>query len=95
MVNGSISDTDKITCGVPQGSILGSLLFLIYINDMSNLTTNTSIYLYADDTVLLSIGNAIGIVRQNMQCEITKIASWCSQNKLSLNKKNKKCMLSG
>ena len=48
--NGHVSDYLDICCGVPQGSVLGSLLFLIYINDLSNVSKPLSFYLFADDT---------------------------------------------
>ena len=89
VVNGSISDSTIVTCGVPQGSILGPLLFLIYINDLSHMVNNTSMYLYADDTVLLSTDNCIHTCTENMQRDLIIIAKWCQSNKLSLNiKKN-------
>ena len=61
---------------------------------MSNFTTNTSIYLYADDTVLFSTGNDMDTVRQTIQYDLSKIGKWCHKNKLPLNIK-KKCMLLG
>ena len=89
MVNGSISDLSIITCGVPQGSILGPLLFLIYINDLSHMVNNTSVYLYADDTVLLSTEKCIHTCTDNMQRDLVIIVKWCQSNKLSLSiKKN-------
>ena len=78
----------KITCGVPQGSILGPLLFLLYVKD-------SSIYLYADDTVLLNYGKNMINVKNEMQRDLGKIASWCGRNKLSLNIKKTKNMLFG
>ena len=94
-VNGISSDKLKVTCGVPQGSILGPLLFLVYINDLSHMVTNTSMYLYADDTVLLSTDKCIVNSKDKMQRDLTIIASWCKRNKLSLNIKKTKCMLFG
>ena len=93
MVNGTISNLSPITCGVPQGSILGPLLFLIYINDLSLVVTNTSMYLYADDSVLLSTNKCINTCTNNMQRDLVIIANWCHSNKLSLNIKKNKCML--
>ena len=54
---------------------------------------NTSIYLYADDTVLLSNDNEISVCKYNMQRDLTSITTWCHSNKLSLNIKKTKCML--
>ena len=94
-MNGFTSDMSNITCGVPQGSILGPLLFLIYINDLSHITKNTSMYLYADNTVLLSTNKDILVCYNNMQSDLIMIATWCRRNKLSLNVKKTKCMLFG
>ena len=85
----------KITCGVPQGSILGPLLFLLYVNDMPDVVKDSSIYLYADDTVLLNYGKNVINVKNDMQRDLGKIASWCGRNKLSLNIKKTKNMLFG
>ena len=89
-VNGTTSDLLNISCGVPQGSILGPILFSIYINDLSHVVTNTSMYLYADDTVLLSSDKNILSARTKMQLDLIEIATWCWRNKLSLNIKKKK-----
>ena len=67
----------NITCGIPQGSILGPLLFLLYVNDMSDVVKDSSTYLYADDTVLLNYGKNMINVKNDMQRDLGKIASWC------------------
>ena len=69
--------------------MLGPLLFLIYINDSSHVINNTSMYLYADDTVLLSTDKCINTCTNNIQRDLVIVTKWCRSNRLSLNiKKN-------
>ena len=75
-VDGTMSVAKGITCGVPQGSILGPLLFLLYINDMSA-AVKCKLLLYADHTVLLASGNDIVEIKQSVN-------DWLIDNKLSL-----------
>jgi hypothetical protein len=77
------SDEDKITMGVPQGSILGPLLFIIYINDLPNASKLLTI-LFADDTTLQAGGNNIKELLTDMERELDKVADWFTNNKLSL-----------
>ena len=94
-INGTNSDAAFISCGVPQGSVLGPLLFLIYINDLCNVIENSSPYLYADDTVL--VANALDIFHaQNiLQNDLDKVVAWCKSNKISINIKKNKSIIIG
>ena len=74
-VNGNTSDFSTITCGVPQGSILGPLLFLVYINDLLDIISKTSMYFYPDDTVLLSVNKDVNMCHNNMQQDLVLINS--------------------
>lgn len=79
------SSMGTIKCGVPQGSVLGPLLFLIYINDIAKWGLKGSIQLYADDTVILYHNNDLNELEKEMERDIACLANWLRLNKLSLN----------
>jgi hypothetical protein len=82
-LNGVKSRLDKISCGVPQGSILGPLLFSIYVNDMVQ-SVNCDLLLYADDSVLIKTGNDPKTIEENLSTELNSLRQWLIQNKLSI-----------
>jgi len=83
-VNGVNSDFSTLKCGVPQGSVLGPLLFLLYVNDVGNSVPNIPVKLYADDTNLFIYGKTTDILINDAQSGLTKLIKWFSDNKLSL-----------
>ena len=76
-----------ISCGVPQGSVLGPLLLLIYINDMYNSIAKFSFYLFADDTSLLYADSNLKSLEKTVNSELLKVSDWLNANKLTLNAK--------
>ena len=90
--SGHTSAYETISTGVPQGSILGPLLFLIYINDLPLVSDIFEMLMYADDTTLYCnlSQNCNDLILNN---ELIKITDWLSSNKLSLNVKKTKCMV--
>ena len=81
----SESSKSNITCGVPQGSILGPLLFLIYINDIIYSSPLLSFILFADDTNIFYSHKNFGTLINVLNIEISKVSHWFLCNKLSLN----------
>ena len=87
-VNGHMSEKGIIKHGVPQGSILGPLLFLLYINDISQSSDILKFFLFADDTtVYYSADPKDGNTEQILNDELEKVSCWLAANKLSLNVK--------
>ena len=83
--NNHKSQKEKITCGVPQGSILGPLLFLLYINDQANVSSHCFSILFADDTNMFISGRNLDVLCNQLNEDLREIQEWLNCNKLSLN----------
>ena len=90
-VNGVLSNKTAITLGVPQGTVLGPLLYLIYTHDLPNATILKAL-LFADDTTLIATAKTISELHDLMQKEINSLHNWFVHNKLTLNVKKSKLM---
>ena len=84
-LDGVTSTKQGVTCGVPQGSILGPLLFIIYINDMHNAVKKSLVHHFADDTNLLYEDKNPKNIRKVMNSELASLYEWLCANRLSLN----------
>ena len=83
--NGQNSEVKSINIGVPQGSVLGPLLFIIYVNDLPDCLTNTGSILFADDTTIYGHNMNIDDLFNVMTFELQSLMDWFNANKLSLN----------
>ena len=93
-VNDTRSEFLDVTCGVPQGSILGPQLFLIYINDM-NMSIDCKLSLYADDSALLFSAKDPALIADRLSIELTRCKQWLVDNKLSLHVGKTECLIFG
>ena len=94
-VNNMISGALNISCGVPQGSVLGPLFFLVYVNDVQHALGCSNIKLYADDTVIYNSGVNATEAAALLQPQLDNFCKWGNVNKLSINTKKTKLMVFG
>ena len=85
IINGEKSDTRSIACGVPQGSVLGPILFLLYINDLCNAVGPDTTRLFADDAGLFTHGKNIKLLTEESIIIYKRLFKWCLCNRLTIN----------
>ena len=94
-MNGSTSEPQPILFGVPQGSLIGPLLFIIYINDLPSVVSHCKIQLYADDTFLYVSSSSVTDIELMLSEDLKHIIEWLNNNFLYLNYSKTKIMVSG
>src|SRR5437867_2190724 len=85
VVNSASSEPVDIKCGIPQGTVLGPLLFLLYINDISDSLKHSHIKLFADDSNLFIFNKNLKELFRIANSELSNLSHWISANKLYIN----------
>ena len=93
--NNNYSSYTTITQGVPQGSVLGPLFYIVYANDLVNTIKHCRVAMYADDTVLYTSNGDFNLSVENMQRDMDSIAEWCNINGIHMNTDKTKVMALG
>ena len=86
-INGYESGLGALNCGVPQGPVLGPLLFLLYINDLNQAIKFCKVHHFADDTNFLCLINSIIKLNKLVNTDLKHLANWLNANKISVNVK--------
>ena len=84
-INGHVSNQTSIKYGVPQGSVHGPLLFLIYINDLNHAIKFCKVHHFADDTNLLHFSKLVNKVNRYINLDMKNLTDWLNANKISFN----------
>ena len=95
LVNNTLSSFLPVNQGVPQGSVLGPLLYIIYSNDFADKIKNSGFAFYADDTVLFSKKKNLTQACADLQIDLDNLTDWCTQNKIYMNNSKTKSMFFG
>ena len=94
-LNGQLSSMECVVCGVPQGSIIGPLLFIIYMNDLPQYVSDVDITMFAEDTSFAKAFKSVSGIQENLIPAFSKICRWLNFNKLSLNTVKTEFMIIG
>ena len=94
-INGQLSDPLTVINGIPQGSALGPLLFLIYINDVPKCLEHTITNMFADDTQIEASSDNVSVITDKLNHDLENVSAWLSANKLTLNKTKMEYMIIG
>ncbi len=84
-INQNKSESETITSCVPHSSILGPLLFIIYMNDLSLEIEQSELDMYANDSILGAAGGTLDVIEQKLKPDICNIVNWCSDNRMAIN----------
>ena len=94
-MNGSLSGDQYLTCGIPQDTILGPLLLIVYINDLPKCLTTDQYRMYANDTHLNFASNNVAHLERTLNEDLAKVNEWLIANNLTLNKSKTEFVLIG
>ena len=95
IANNVKSGTTLLDYGVPQGSVLGPLFFIMYVNDLERALDGINVQLYADDTVIYTSGSRIDCTVSRLQLHLNRLHKWCCSNKLTLHPSKTKMVIFG
>ena len=84
-INNTISNPKSLNIGLPQGSQLAPLLFLLYVNDIPNISNKFYPLMYADDTTLCFSGFSLNLLFNDTNCELSKFHQWTIASRLTIN----------